>query len=80
MITALKIFALYSPKLCSKIRTFILCEHALTSERFHEKIRRQALADLGKRPKAGCRPMRAFDDEQQADGGEDFHETDWRFV
>ena len=38
-----------------------------------KKIRRQALADQGKRPQAGCRLARAFDDEQRVDGGEDFH-------
>ena len=38
-----------------------------------KKIRRQALADQGKRPQVGCRLARAFDDEQRVDGGEDFH-------
>ncbi len=52
------------------------CAVILSSNRFHEKIRRQALVDLRKHPKAGCRPPRVFDDEQRADGGEDFHGFD----
>ena len=38
-----------------------------------KKIRRQALADQGKRPQEGCLLARVFDDEQRVDGGEDFH-------
>ena len=38
-----------------------------------KKIRRQALADQGKRAQEGCLLARAFDDEQRVDGGEDFH-------
>ncbi len=45
----------------------------LISDQFNEKIRRQTLADLGKRQKAGCRPPRAFDEKQRVNGGEDFH-------
>ncbi len=48
----------------------------LISDQFHEKIRRQALADQGKRPQAGCRLARAFDDEQRVSGGEDFYGFD----
>ena len=52
----------------------------LISDRFHEKICQQALADLGKHPKAGCRPPRVFDDKPRVDGGEDFHEFGQRLV
>jgi len=45
-----------------------------------KKIRRQALADLGKNPKACFRTPRVFDDKQRADGGEDFHGVDERLV
>ncbi len=52
----------------------------LISDKFHEKIRRQALADQGKRPQAGCRLARVFDDEQRVNGGEDFHGFGQRLV
>ncbi len=35
-------------------RQFFVFRYALISNRFHEKIRRQVLADLGKNLKAGC--------------------------
>ncbi len=52
----------------------------LISDQFHEKIRRQALADQGKRPQARCRLARAFDDEQRVNDGEDFHGFGQRLV
>lgn len=45
-----------------------------------KKIRRQALADQGKRPQEGCLLARAFDDELRVDGGEDFHEFGQKLV